>query len=396
MIQPHPTSSASTGAMGRTADILSARGRAGGVGTAALIAAALLALAGCAALPAEGPSARAAARVSAAYALVDLDAGAAERLRVAPAAATDSLAGAAAAAPVDVIGVGDTLAIAVFAPGEALFGEDSALPPAVVDRSGAIAVPYAGSVRVAGLTAPQAADAVRGALRGRVANPQVVVAVAAAPSSAVSVLGEVRTPGRIPLTVNADRVLDVIAAAGGPSRAPEEVEVVIRRGEQSWRAALPAVTRSHGENVRLAPGDQVSLDFRPRRYSTFGAVGQAAETDIGAGELTLAGALARAGGLDATRADARSVLVFRFERPEIAALLGVDQPPTPRGVPVIYRLDLSDPAGLFVANRFRIEPEDVIFAPRSGAAEARQFFDFVQSLTRVVYDVSVTSALNLD
>lgn len=352
--------------------------------------------AGCASLPSEGPSARSAAPASAAYALVELDAGVTERLRLAPAPAAQSLAGAAAVGPVDVIGVGDTLAVSVFAPGETLFGEGSSLPPSVVDRSGAVAVPYAGAVRVAGLTAPQAAEAVRGALRGRVANPQVAVTVVAAPSATVSVLGEARSPGRAPLTVNADRVLDVVAAAGGPSRPFEEIEISVMRAGRTWSAPLSVVAADHAENVRLAPGDRISLTFRPRRYSTFGAVGRAAETDIGAGDLTLSAALARAGGLDGNRADARSVLVFRFERPEAAAALGLDQPPTPRGVPVVYRLDLSDPAGMFTAGRFLIQPDDVIFAPRSGAAEARQFFEFVQSLTRVVYDVSVTSALNFD
>ena len=43
-----------------------------------------------------------------------------------------------------------------------------------------------------------------------------------------------------------------------------------------------------------------------------------------------------------------------------------------------------------------IMPEDVIYVPLAGAAEARKFFEFVQSVTRVVYDVSVTSAINVD
>ena len=157
--------------------------------------------------------------------------------------------------------------------------------------------------------------------------------------------------------------------------------------------AITATTTVFGENVRLAAGDQVNLVYKPRRYSTFGAVGAAAQTDMGAGPLTLAGALGRAGGLDGQMADARSVLVFRFERPEVAAGLGITQPPSPRGVPVIYRLNLADPAGMFTAGQFLIQPEDVIYAPRSGSAEARAFFEFVQSISRVVYDVSVTSTL---
>ena len=111
------------------------------------------------------------------------------------------------------------------------------------------------------------------------------------------------------------------------------------------------------------------------------------------GTLTLTGALGQLGGLDATTANARSVLVFRFERPEAARLVGVTLPPTPKGVPVIYRLDLSSPTGFFIANGFEIRPDDVIFVPRSSVTEMKTFFEFVRSITGIIYDVSVTSTL---
>jgi len=373
--------------------------------TRALTALALTLLLGaCASLPADGPSSRAVSDPAASgYALIDLDAGVVERFRSLPVAASGSLAAADHDAPIDVIGVGDTLSIAIYEPSGALFGTrgtdgrvqggGQTLPAAVVDRSGAVGVPFAGAVRVSGMTAPQAAEAIRRALTGRVGSPQVTVAIAASASNSVVVLGEVRNPGRAALALNGDRVLDAIASAGGAARPVEDIEVAIQRQGRTFTAPLSRVTTVFGENVRLAPGDQVNLVYRPRRYSTFGAVGAAAQTDIGAGPLTLAGALGRAGGLDDQLADARSVLVFRLERPEVAAALGITQPPSPRGVPVIYRLNLADPAGMFTAGQFLIQPEDVIYAPRSGSAELRSFFEFVQSISRVVYDVSVTSTL---
>jgi polysaccharide export outer membrane protein len=372
----------------------------------------LAALAGCATLPADGPTARALEAGSGgpdaagSYAVVDLDYAAAERIRTATPPTEGSLSAAAATDPTDVIAVGDTLSISVFEPGGALFGGRSAsgtasaggtaLPPVVVDRNGAAGVPFAGAVPVAGLTGPQAAEAVRRALIGKVGAPQVVVSIAASPSNAVTVLGEVRAPGRAPLSVGADRILDVIAAAGGAARPVEEIEVAVQRDGLTFTAPLAAVTSTFGENVRLARGDQINLRFRPRRFSTFGALGAVSQIDMGAGPLSLGAALSRAGGLDTNTADARSVLVFRFERPEVARALGLVQPPTVRGVPVVYRLNLADPAGVFTAGNFVIQPDDVLYAPRSGAAEARKFFDFIQSITRVIYDVSVTSALSVN
>jgi polysaccharide export outer membrane protein len=104
--------------------------------------------------------------------------------------------------------------------------------------------------------------------------------------------------------------------------------------------------------------------------------------------------MSKVGGLNTNTANARRVLIFRFERPEVAQALGISQPATPRGVPVVYQLDFADAANVFAATNMQVMPEDVIYVPLAGAAEMRKFFEVVQSLTRVVYDVSVTSTLN--
>jgi polysaccharide export outer membrane protein len=378
-----------------------------------LMLSAVALLGGCTTLSADGPSSRAIDRgaVTATdslggYALVPLDYQVSERIKSVAPQFLGSLAAASSQTPIDVIGVGDALAVAVYEPSGALFGPrgnassvqsgSQNLPPVVVDRNGAVGIPFAGNVRVAGLTSSQAADAIRRALIGKVGNPQVIVSIAENASNAVTVLGEVKNPGRAPLSLSADRILDVIAAAGGSTRPIEDVLVNIQRDGQTFTAPLSAVTTDFAENVRLARGDQVNLTFRPRRFSTFGALGAVRQTDIPAGPLTLAGALSGAGGLDTNAANARRVLVFRFERPEVAHALGLTQAPTVRGVPVVYQLDLSEGAGLFTASNFLIQPDDILYVPRSSSAELRKFFEFVQTVTRVVYDVSVTSALNLE
>jgi polysaccharide export outer membrane protein len=162
-----------------------------------------------------------------------------------------------------------------------------------------------------------------------------------------------------------------VAVGESPEVAAEKVQV--RRGAETYSAPLSAVTTDFSENVRLQRGDQVNLVHAPRRFSTFGALGTVSRTDMPAGITTLAGALSGAGGLNDSFANARSVLVFRFERPEIAEALGVTQPATPRGVPVVYRLNLEEASGFFTANAFIVQPEDIIYAPRAMSAELRKF-----------------------
>lgn len=366
-------------------------------------------LAGCSTLPRDGPSGRRVVEGASSperagdYAIVNLDFALSERLKAAPPPSFSSLALASSEAPTDVIGVGDTLAVSIFEPGGGLFGGRSnstetsgqqTLPPLTVSRDGVIPVPFAGNVSVQGLTPSQASAAVRRALIGKVANPQVIVTMAGNTSNAVTVLGEVRNPGRQPLSANHDRILDVLAAAGGSSRSIYDVNVQIQREGRTYVAPMAIVTTEFNENVRLQRGDQVNLVYKPRRFSSFGAFNAVARSELPPGPLTLAEALSGVGGLDSNLADAKSVLVFRFERPETAQLLGIQHPATARGVPVVYRLNLNEGEGFFIASNFQIEPDDIIYAPRAGAAEMRKFFEFVQSITRVVYDVSVTSTLN--
>ncbi len=375
-------------------------------------------LGGCSTLPRDGPSGasvNAGATTASAlgsYALVPLTFEATERMKQVPPQFFGSLAAGSSDQPADVIGEGDTLAISIFDPSGALFGGtlgagssssrtnttlsggNQALPGATVDRSGSVTIPFGGQVRVQGLTSTQAAAAIRRALVGKVANPQVLVSIAGNASNTVNVLGDVRQPGRAPLGVNSDRILDVIAAAGGSARTTDDLTISIQREGRTYTAPLSAVTTEFGENVRLQRGDVVNVQYKPRRFSTFGGLNAVAQVDMPAGPVTLTGALSKVGGLNTNTANARRVLIFRFERPEVAQALGINQPATPRGVPVVYELDFSDAANVFAATNMEVMPEDVIYVPLAGAAEMRKFFEVVQSLTRVVYDVSVTSTLN--
>lgn len=370
-------------------------------------------LSGCASLPRDGPSGASVnegATTSEAlgnYALVPLTYAVTERIKAAPPQFFGSLATAGSELPVDVIGEGDTLAVSIYDPSGSLFGGgvssgagvssgSQALPGVVVNRNGSVSIPFAGAVQVAGLTSTEAAAEIRRALAGKVANPQVLVAIASNVSNSINVLGDVQRPGRASIGVNSDRVLDVLAAAGGSARSTDDLIITIQRDGQIYTAPLGVVTTEASENVRLQRGDVVNVIYKPRRFSTFGALNAVTQVDMPAGPMTLTGAMSRVGGLDTRTANARRVLVFRFERPEVAQALGVTQPPTPRGVPIVYELNFNDAASVFAATNMQIMPEDVIYVPLAGAAEVRKFFEFVQTVTRVIYDVSVTSTLNLD
>jgi polysaccharide export outer membrane protein len=382
-------------------------------GTGALLAVAV-GLAACSSLPEDGPSARmvthqaAATAAKQSYGLVDLDYRATQVIDANPAEPLAALSHDDSDAPNDIIARGDTLAVSIYEPGmiplapnltatatpEVGVGPQS-LPRSVVDDHGAIVVPYAGSVVVAGDTPNQAAGVIRHALQGKVADPQVIVTTISSPRNSVVVIGEVGKPGRYPLTSNGDRLLDFIAIAGGATRQARDLTVTVVRGDQSVSIVLQTLLDDPTQNVRLGPQDQVRVTASPRKIDVFGAVGRGSEIPIEDDTLTLAGALARIGGLNPASADARSVLVFRFERPEVARALGVSFPDVPglKQVPIVYRLNLRDPAGYFVANKFQLVSHDLIYVPTADLAELQKFLLVVNSAAQFFYDASVAKTL---
>jgi polysaccharide export outer membrane protein len=96
-------------------------------------------------------------------------------------------------------------------------------------------------------------------------------------------------------------------------------------------------------------------------------------------------------------ADPHSVLIFRFERPQVAKALGVQFPDVPglKGVPIIYRVNLREPSGYFIAGKFEIFADDLIYVPTASSAELEKFLNLVNSAGQFVYDASVTKSLGL-
>ncbi len=88
--------------------------------------------------------------------------------------------------------------------------------PVAVGDDGTLRIPYVGAIPVGGLSPDAAARRAEKALRdGKFfLNPHVTITVVTSLSQRVSVLGEVKTPGRYPVDSKTS-VVDLIALAGG-------------------------------------------------------------------------------------------------------------------------------------------------------------------------------------
>jgi polysaccharide export outer membrane protein len=294
-----------------------------------------------------------------------------------------------------VIGAGDSLEVNIWeAPPATLFGgggidirtglsmaRPTTLPEQVVDSQGMISVPFVGRVQAAGRS-PQAIESdVATRLRGKANQPEVMVRVLRNASSVVTVVGEVATSVRMPLTPTGERLLDALAAAGGVRHPVDKTTVQVTRGNAYHSLPLDVVIRDPRQNVPLMPGDVIAALFEPLSFTALGATGKNEEVQFEAQGISLAQALARSGGLIDARSDARGVFIFRFEQGN--ALDWPTQPvhTRPDGlVPVVYRLDLRDPNSFFVMQNFAMNNKDILYVSNAPAAELQKFLNLIFSV----------------
>lgn len=356
----------------------------------------LVVLAGCSAFPKSGPSRRevdAAGNVE----LIDLTDTVARQLLAERKETLFSDDFPSTEANSERIGPGDVLEVSVWeAPPAALFSSSAlrdsglsvsnmtAFPSQAVNSAGTIYVPFAGPVRASGQTLEEIASTVARQLEGKANQPQVLVRRVNNNSAYAIVVGDVEKSVRVPLTPRGEHLLDALAEAGGTKDPIAKVTLQLTRGAITHALPLDRVIRDPRQNVPLRAGDVVTALYQPLSFTALGATGKSEEINFEAQGITLAQALARAGGLEDLRANPKGVFIFRLEPPEA---LEWPKPPvrTPDGkVPVVYRVDLTDPRSFFVAQSFKMENKDVVYVANAPVAELQKFLNL---LVTAVYPV---------
>ncbi|KQR77955.1 hypothetical protein ASG03_16535 [Rhizobium sp. Leaf341] len=290
-----------------------------------------------------------------------------------------------------IIGVGDTVVVSIWeASPDGLFSGGSAkgatqIPEQPVSESGTISVPYAGTVQAANRTPQQVKAAIENALARIAIQPQVLVSVVENVSNTVTVTGEVARSGRIALSPRGEKLLDVIAMAGGPRIESHQLSVQITRGQRTETIPMEGLISDPSENIYVQSDDVIALIRQPRSFTVFGAATSNASIQFDESQLFLNQALAKVGGLNDERANARGVFIYRTEPTALVQRLVpgkfASAGPTTN---VIYQIDLKDPSGFFLLKSFSLKNRDLIFIANSSLAEVRKFATLVSSTTAPV------------
>lgn len=267
-------------------------------------------------------------------------------------------------------------------------------PEQMVSSAGTINIPFAGKIQAAGKTLPEIEDAITDKLKAKANQPQVLVRLVINNADYATVIGAVASSTRITLTAQRERVLDAVAKAGGNFDDVNKVAVQLTRGVKSEAMSLGALTRDGSQNVVLEPGDVVTVLKNSRYFTAMGTLSRSEEFPLEGTSITLAQALARAGGLNITTSNMKGIFVFRYENKET-----LDWPTKPvrvsasnGKVPVVFNLDLSDSQGFFLAKTFPVRDGDIIYTSTAPLAELQKFLNIIGSITAPVANTSNVTA----
>ncbi|WP_298770651.1 polysaccharide biosynthesis/export family protein [uncultured Fibrobacter sp.] len=247
-----------------------------------------------------------------------------------------------------------------------------------VTTDGKLFYPYAGELQAAGLTAQELRAEITKRLSDKILNdPQVDVRVTGYNSRKAFVAGSVMRPGFVPFNENPMTLPDAIAGVGGFAKEADPSAMQLRRGDKVYNINYLDAFQSNLplERIIIKPDDQIFVPAlaetqKEQKVYVMGEVARSGIVNIYSGNLTLAEALATAGGLQALNATSRGIYVIRNTSEK-----QID----------VFQLNAKNAMALAMADRFKLSPRDVVYVDASGLATWNRLVSLIFPSVQAVY-----------
>ncbi|NLP62033.1 polysaccharide biosynthesis/export family protein [Paraburkholderia sacchari] len=225
----------------------------------------------------------------------------------------------------------------------------------VVDQAGELTFPYAGTMRVAGMRTEEVQRRLTTVLARYFVKPQVTVRMASYRAHEVYVDGEVRSPGVVAVNDVPMSLYEAVSRAGGFADTADQSDLVLVRGGASHRINLTQMLAGgvSPSKLYLQPGDLLRVIARDENdVYVMGEVNKPISAiPRRTGRITLADAIAQAGSVNSSTADAAQMFVIRGSL---------------SGTPEVFHLDGRSPVAMLVAKEFDLQPKDVVYVDGNG------------------------------
>ena len=263
--------------------------------------------------------------------------------------------------PTNLIQAGDRIALVVWDSQEnSLLIERTSkatnMEGIVVSPGGTIFVPYVGEVVVNGLSPGAARQVVQREIERIAPSAQVQLELKPGTTNSIDLVRGVASPGPVPLPSRNYTILNAISAGGGISTSLRNPLVRLIRNTKTYEIRAETLLADGTRNIAMRGGDKIIVDEDKRYFVAAGATGDEI-IEFDREHITAIEALSMAGGLTASRANPRGILVLRDYPASAVHRDGVGGPKTAQ---VAFTVDLTSADGLFAAREFKINPGDLV------------------------------------
>ena len=246
-----------------------------------------------------------------------------------------------------------------------------------VDQQGYIQFPLIGRIKASGISVPQFTANLRGQLQRYLKYSDPQVKVINYRGNKFFIDGEVKQPGEFAIADMPVSLYGAISMAGGATVTGDSNSIVLNRKGQNYNIGLQSLRQvgSSGNQIYLRDGDSVHVNSQSRnKVYVLGEFGQVEPVDIPEQGLSLSHALGESRGLDSSTANAAKIYIVR------------DNPDYQRTN--IYYVDMQTITSFALANRFDMQPNDILYVDPTGLARWNRVISAILPSTSAINVIS--------
>lgn len=226
-----------------------------------------------------------------------------------------------------------------------------------VDQQGFVQFPLIGRIQASGLSVPQFTTNLRNRLQKYLKYSDPQVKIINYRGNKFFIDGEVRQPGEFNFEDAPVSLYSAISMAGGTTATGDSNNIILNRNGQSYSLGLQALREmgSSANQIYLQDGDSVHVNSQSRnRVLVLGEFGRIEPIPILEQGLSLSSVIGESRGLNSSTADAAKIYIVR----DNPAAQYTD----------IYYVDMQTLTSFALANRFEMQPNDIVYVDPTGLA----------------------------
>jgi polysaccharide export outer membrane protein len=267
--------------------------------------------------------------------------------------------------PIYVLAPGDILGINLWANPEitppsaslSTTAESSLATGFMIDQAGYVSFPLIGKIKAQGASLESFTSTLKKRLGVYLKQPDAQVRILVYGGHHFNVDGAVKAPGQYAMSNQPTTIYTALTSAGGALENGDVNNILLTRAGNSYHLNLLALQRNNLSPNRLflKEGDSIHVyTTESRKLYLLGEAGVSNALVIPQQGLSLAGVIGQGQGLNPLSANPTMVYVVRDDAKD--------------NVTSIFHLDLSSIANLALADRFKMQANDIVYVDATGLA----------------------------